>query len=194
MFLGLTSIAVLASLCLSLPDVKDKPLSTAHFALLLLALISLLHLTTYNHHTSRRSSTLILLFWPVYVLISAVRLRTMINTGQFSPKRNTTADLTRETLWLASIVFGLTDFMLELYSPERKWQSFKLAHWRKDGKIRLDDSDEEDEALNGVDAVNGGGAVAGKEQDGMESPVVTANIYERLTFSWLTRESHQKLN
>jgi len=113
----------------------------------------------------------------------------MISTNRLSPKHNGTVALTRETLWLASIVFGLTDFMLELYSPERKWKSFKLARWRTDGKIRLDDSEEEDETLDGVDAINGGGAVASKEDDGVESPVVTANIYERLTFSWLTRES-----
>jgi ATP-binding cassette subfamily C (CFTR/MRP) protein 1 len=132
---------------------------------------------------------LILLFWPLYVLISAVRLRTLISTGQFSPRNNETIDLTRETLWLASIVFGLTDFMLELFSPEKKWKSFKLTSWRTDGKIQLSDSEDEDEAQDGVDAMNGGGAVPSKEEDGMESPVVTANIYERLTFSWLTRES-----
>lgn len=191
--LSLTSLTSLAALALSIPTVRESPLSTVHYALFFLTQIVFLHLTTYNHHTSRRSSTLILLFWPVYLLISAVRLRTMILTGELSLDINGTTSgritLAREALWIATIGLGLVDLMLELFSPEKRWKKFKLlGPWQKEGKIKLDDSDEEDEAANGVDAVNGGGAVPSKTEDGVESPVVTANIYERLTFSWLTRE------
>jgi len=61
---------------------------------------------------------------------------------------------------------------------------------RGNGKIRLDDSDDDDEAVDGLDSIDGGGTVTGKNEYGdMESPVVTANLFERLTFSWLTRKS-----
>lgn len=156
--------------------------------------LSLLHLTYLNHYTSRRSSDLILLFWPLYVLVAAIRVRTMIITGALAPylNKNATGRLTlaREALWLSSIGIGLIAFTLELFSPEKRWRKFRWTAWRSEGKLRLEDSDEEDEADDGVDAINGGGAVHGKNEDGdIESPVVTANLFERLTFSWLTRES-----
>jgi ATP-binding cassette subfamily C (CFTR/MRP) protein 1 len=128
--------------------------------------------TYYNHFTSRRSSDLILLFWPIYVLVAAVRVRTMIITGALSLGMQASDEgklvLAREICWLSSIGIGLISFSLE------KWM-------RGGGKIRLDDSDEDESDDEGT---------AIKNEDGdMESPVVTANLFERLTFSWLTRES-----
>ena len=69
--------------------------------------------------------------------------------------------LAREAMWIASIGIGFIDFFLELYAPE----TVVRAPWNRHGKIALDDKDEHDE---------------------QESPVLTANIYERLCFSWLT--------
>lgn len=101
--------------------------------------------------------------------------------------------LARELCWLSSIVIGLMGFTLELFSPEKRWK--KMRWMRGNGKIRLDDSDDEDEAVDGVDSIDGGGAVTGKNEYGdMESPVVTANLFERLTFSWLTRKSRPYSN
>ncbi|RXK42574.1 hypothetical protein M231_00128 [Tremella mesenterica] len=116
----------------------------------------------------------------------------MIITGDFSRELSHSTPgrlvLAREILWLISGVYGLAAFFLELYSPEKRWKRFRWTKpWSKEGKIQLDDSDSEDEALNGVDALNGAGSVSGKNEDGdMECPVLTANFYERLTFSWLT--------
>jgi ATP-binding cassette subfamily C (CFTR/MRP) protein 1 len=162
------------------------------YALFLATQLSFIALTFYNHYTSRRSSDLILLFWPIYVLVAAVRVRTMIITGALSLGVQDTQEgkiiLAREICWLSSIIIGLMGFTLELFSPEKRWK--KMKWMRGNGKIRLDDSDDEDEAVDGVDSIDGGGAVTGKNEYGdMESPVVTANLYERLTFSWLTRES-----
>jgi ATP-binding cassette subfamily C (CFTR/MRP) protein 1 len=139
--------------------------------------------TYYNHFTSRRSSDLILLFWPIYVLVAAVRVRTMIITGALSLGMQASDEgklvLAREICWLSSIGIGLISFSLELFSPEKRWK--KMKWMRGGGKIRLDDSDEDESDDEGT---------AIKNEDGdMESPVVTANLFERLTFSWLTRES-----
>lgn len=106
----------------------------------------------------------------------------MILTGALSLGMQDTQEgrivLAREICWLSSIGIGLIGFTLELFSPEKRWK--KMKWMRGGGKIRLDDSEDEDEDE---------GTGAGKNEDGdMESPVVTANLYERLTFSWLTRE------
>lgn len=184
-------VAALAALALSIPTAGTTPLSTVHYALFAVTIASFLALTRLNHYTSRRSSDLILLFWPIYVLVAAVRMRTMILTGDLSMGMSETSTgrivLAREICWLSAIGFGLIGFALELFSPEKRWR--KMRWFQRSGKIRLDDSDDEDEAADGVDSINGGGAVYGKNEDGeMESPVITANLYERLTFSWLTRE------
>ena len=207
--LAISTILGLASLALSLDSVRSQPLSCAHYGLYTLTLIALIHLTYLNHHTARRSADIVLLFWPLYTLASVVRLRTMIITGELSPHHNHTdaerIALARQVLWLSSIGVGLVDFMLELYSPEKRWKRWR-APWSRAGKIALSDDEEEEEARDTVDGLNGGGAVGGwqsqKNEDGeMESPVLTANIYERpvirdwpsrklmnrLTFSWLTR-------
>lgn len=118
----------------------------------------------------------------------------MILTGALSSSNSRHSSgrliLTREAMWLSSIGIGLIAFVLELFSPEKRWRKIRWNAWRSEGKVRLDDSDEEDEADDGVQAINGGGAVPGaKNEDGdIESPVVTANLFERLTFSWLTRK------
>ncbi|ORY24672.1 hypothetical protein BCR39DRAFT_546075 [Naematelia encephala] len=185
--LALCSLLSLAALALSIPTAHTSPLSTVHYGLYLLSLLVLLHLTHVNHHTSRTSSSIVLLFWPIYLFASVVRLRTMILTGALSRELSHSAagrlQLAREALWISSIVIGLIDFTLELFSPEKRWRKLRwTAPWAKEGKIALEE-DEEEDAIDGLD----GEAVAGKSEYGeMESPVTTANIYERLTFSWLT--------
>ena len=78
--------------------------------------------------------------------------------------------MTRESLWIASVAFGMVDLILELVSPETRWKKFRL--WRTEGKIKLEDEeDEEDDLVSGLDGKD--------EYKDMESPVLTANIYER---------------
>ena len=85
--------------------------------------------------------------------------------------------IARESLWLANLIFGLVDFSLELFSPEKRWsKSVWRAPWTSKGKIAL----EEDEEADTVEQLNGGGAVSGRDEYGdVESPVLTANFYER---------------
>jgi ATP-binding cassette subfamily C (CFTR/MRP) protein 1 len=186
--LSIAAIHALVSVGLSIPTAKIAPLSTLHYALYLATLIIFIVLGPLNHHTSRQSSTLILIFWPLYLMIAAIRIRTMIYTGTLS-RSSESIVVARAAIWLASIVVGLIVFCLELYSPEKRFKKWSWTFWKSDGKIKLDE-DEEEEERDGVDSLNGGGVVPGKNEDGdLESPVLTANIYERLTFSWLTRES-----
>ena len=184
--LSISALLAGSSFILSAIKVRDSPYSLLHYGLYTLFMVALVHLTTINHHTSRTSSTLILLFWPMYLLISIIRIRTMIITGELSGSlsHNTAGRLVlaRESLWIASIVFGWIDFMLELYSPEKKWKKWR-APWSKTGKIALDEEDEEDDSVDGL--INDGSA-PGYPYEGVESPVLVANIYERLSFSWLT--------
>ncbi|WVQ85431.1 hypothetical protein IAT38_007596 [Cryptococcus sp. DSM 104549] len=186
-FLAVSAIFAFISLCLSIPHAANHFLSLTHYALLTLTFLALIHLTTLNHHTSRTSSTIVLLFYPAYLLVVAVRLRTMIRTGAFnSALASSTAGrltIARQAFWFASIAFALGDFVLELYSPEKRWKNWQ-APWRKEGKIALE---EEEEEVDGVQGLNGEGAVPGKNGYGdVESPISVANIYEILTFSWLT--------
>ena len=75
---------------------------------------------------------------------------------------------------------GMIGFTFELFNPEKRWKRF--SWWRKQN-IKLvdeDETDEEEEDDDSVDGLNGGGAVTGKNEYGdVESPVLTANVYER---------------
>ncbi|WWD18144.1 hypothetical protein CI109_102593 [Kwoniella shandongensis] len=187
--LGVSALFSLVSLGLSIVIIRHDYLSTVHYGLLCVTLLVFALLTNYNHHTSRRSSSIILLFWPAYLIVTAIRLRTMIVTGELgshlTKSKSGRIFLARETFWFASIAVGLIDFVFELYSPEKRWRKWK-APWTKEGKIALEE-DEDEESEDGVDGLDGEGAVPGKNEHGeTESPVTTANIYEQLTFSYLT--------
>ena len=173
-------------MCLSLPTVRESFLSTTHYGLYTMSLLIILELTYINHHASRRSSTLILLFWPIYFVCSVIRCRTMIITGQLSPVLSMTHagrfSLARDVIWLSSVGIGLIDFVLEIYSPEKRWRRWR-APWAKEGKIALND-DADDVAFDGVEGLDGGGAVGslgGKANDDGDigSPMLTENVYER---------------
>jgi len=175
---------------LSLSTFRSSPLTSLHYVLYLATQLNFVRLTNLNHHTSRTSANLILLFWPAYVLVSAVRIRTMIITGgfRFSLTHAVAGHLhAREALWLGSAGFSLVDFVLELYSPEKRWRRIRWAVPRSIKREISLEEDEEDESHDAVGGLKGGGDAVGKrDYGGLESPVSTANIYERLTFSWLT--------
>jgi hypothetical protein len=86
--------------------------------------------------------------------------------------------VSREAFWMGSVGLGLIDFVLELYSPEKRWQTMRWGlPWSGMSNLLLEEDGEEDNRnANGVAEVDHGA---------MESPMSTANIYERLTFSWL---------
>ncbi|KAL7423700.1 hypothetical protein Q5752_001282 [Cryptotrichosporon argae] len=168
---GVCAVHALASAALAGVQIRTSPYPFIHYALLFSTYTVFSHLTITNHRLSRTSSTPILVFYPFYVFAAALRIRTLVVTGALSlALKHTGAGrvvLAREALWLASVGVAAVEFVLELYSPERKWRP-----WGR-GKIALDEDVDEDS-----------GAIS--EDGEKESPVVTANIYERLTFSWLT--------
>jgi hypothetical protein len=175
------SVLELGSLCLSLSTLRSSPISSLHHALYLGTLLVFTRLTYLNHHTSRTSVNLILVFWPAYAFICAIRVRTICIIGISSGTTHgipRSVLLAREAFWMGSVGLGLIDFVLELYSPEKRWQAMRWGlPWNGMSNLVLEEDEEEDSR-------NADG-VAEAEHGTKESPMSTANIYERLTFSWL---------
>ncbi|BEJ18143.1 hypothetical protein CspHIS471_0704200 [Cutaneotrichosporon sp. HIS471] len=172
--LAFSAILAAAAAGLAAVHIKVSPYAFVHFALLAITYALLSYLVWLNHHTSRTSSTLTLLFFPVYAAVTSVCVRTAVVTGALTGEHTLGGRLliARESLWFASIGFGLFAFVLELYCPEKHWNGWR-ALFSRDGKIRLEDEEDDVEPV-------------GKDDYEVESPVATANIFQRLTFSWLT--------
>lgn len=85
------------------------------YILEVLALALALPLTYYNHHRTRTSSSLILLFWPLYTLASLVWVRTALVS-------NATAFRVVFYLKASTLLLGFTAFFIEClgstYGPE----------------------------------------------------------------------------
>jgi len=163
-------------------------------------------LSWFNHLHSLRSSSVILLFWPVYLIAIATTLRTQYSQLQHHESIslynhvygnwNPTAKASL-ALFASSVGFGIFAWIIEIIGPEQ-------------GGIRL--GDEVDYATsksksNGYHAVSDDASDIIVEESGdessmmdgkkledkiamthSESPVLKANIYSRLTFGYLTRE------
>lgn len=114
-----------------------------------------------------------LIFFPLYLIAAALRVRTQIYTGTLSLDLSKTLDgrliIAREALWFSSIGIGLIAWFLELFSPEKRWSAW-YAPWSR-GKIRLEEDEEEEDTFDDAGPF--------KEDSEVESPVARANIYER---------------
>lgn len=192
----------------------------------------LLALSHQNHQHSLRSSSVILIFWPLYLFSIAITLRTLINiialgqqptSGGFA--RGGALGWTAEGMYLASIGCGIVAWLIECYGPENRGITLRdevtydkapaltvTAAGRKPsrrslGRVRSSSTG----SVRGNGHKHGHAPVFADEgdipqevdedrQDGegmedkvamkdYESPVLRANIYNRLTFGWLTRES-----
>ncbi|KAJ7126538.1 P-loop containing nucleoside triphosphate hydrolase protein [Mycena crocata] len=113
---------------------------TEYYILEPVALLGSILLTYFNHTRQRTSSTMILLFWPLYATSLAIWARSFLMRDDYS----------RLLLELKGGValLGLASFSLECFGPEI-------------GLPRDEKSD-------------------------LESPVTTANIFSRWSFSWMT--------
>ncbi|GMK60092.1 hypothetical protein CspeluHIS016_0903090 [Cutaneotrichosporon spelunceum] len=172
--LAFSAVLAAAAAGIAAANIGSNPYAFAHFTLLTITYALLSYFVWLNHHTSRTSSTVTLLAFPVYLAATAVCVRTAVLTGALTGEHTLGGRLliARESLWFASIGIGFIAFVLELYSPEKHWSGWR-ALFSSDGKIRLEDEEDDGEHV-------------GKEDYEVESPVATANIYQRLTFSWLT--------
>jgi ATP-binding cassette subfamily C (CFTR/MRP) protein 1 len=208
--LAISFLAAVAHLVLVL-------IKTPHRFKNVLALPSILHLISvpvlaalswFNHYHSLRSSSIILLFWPVYLISLATTLRTQYSQLQHRESKSlynhvygdwdSTAKASL-ALFATSVGFGIFAWVIEVIGPEQ-------------GGIRL--GEDVDYATskpksNGYQEVSGDNASdiiveeSGDESSMMnvkkmedkiamghsDSPVLKANIYSRLTFGFLTRES-----
>jgi hypothetical protein len=76
-----------------------------------MSLASALSLTYFNHTRTRTSSSILLLFWPLYIVGLAIWIRTVISNN---------SDELRVLLALKCLVgcFGILSFGLECFGPE----------------------------------------------------------------------------
>ncbi|KAG6330747.1 hypothetical protein ID866_8342 [Astraeus odoratus] len=108
--LGLAFVASVASLALVL--VYRKPVAVlAPYILEPVALLSAQVLTYLNHQRTRSSSTLLLLFWPCYLLAAAIWTRSYTWNGS-------SVDLVDLGLKWTVLVFGLLSAAFEYISPD----------------------------------------------------------------------------
>ncbi|KAJ1599986.1 hypothetical protein NDA14_006518 [Ustilago hordei] len=163
-------------------------LSSVVGALGYLLVIPLQH---FNHSRSRRSSDILLFFWLAHLLASVVKLRTSLTWPSLPIKKQLIAFVP----FVVRFAFGLVAFALECVGVEigsideldQKRASTATTRLNRNGYHTVpsdangsafsvfSDGDEEATALNNNDPVD----------PGKECPVVTANIFSRITFHWM---------
>ena len=163
-------------------------------------------LSWFDHLHSLRSSSIVLLFWPTYLIALATTLRTQYSQLQHHESKllynhvygnwNPTAKASL-AMFASSVGFGIFAWVIEIIGPEQSG-------------IRLGDDVDytaSKSKSNGYHAVSDDGSDIIVEESGdessmmdgkkledkialghSESPVLKANIYSRLTFGFLTRE------
>lgn len=161
-----------------------------------LAIPMLAFLSYENHHYSIRSSSVILLFWPVYVFSIALYLRTkiaMISLGQndtagwehWNAKGKATL-----AMFIISVGFAMIAWFIECWSPEESgiklgdgvdYSATKNKTMNGNRFEAIDEVEEEEE-----EAVGNSDMEHKVLMEDNESPMLRANIYSRLTFAWLT--------
>lgn len=199
--LSISAILALVHLVLKALTIQ-QPFTNIHLLPAILHLASLpmlMLLAIQNHHHSLRSSSIILLFWPIYVVAIAVYMRTriaMISLGQNHSAGWGSWDspLAKASLamFLASVSFGALAWVVECWGPEEGGIVLgDEVDYKTKGKTNGN-------AAHGDEAVFDAGSDAGAGGESMEekvlmedneSPFLRANIYSRLWFMWLTRES-----
>lgn len=163
-------------------------------------------LSWFNHLHSLRSSSIVLLFWPTYLIALATTLRTQYSQLQHHESKllynhvygnwNPTAKASL-AMFASSVGFGIFAWVIEIIGPEQ-------SGIRLGGDVDYTASKSKS---NGYHAVSDDGSDIIVEESGdessmmdgkkledkialghSESPVLKANIYSRLTFGFLTRE------
>ncbi len=110
MLFGLALAASIANLVVVIATKRHVPL-IEFYVLEVIALAVVPCITYLNHYRARTSSSLILLFWPAYILALLIWART-VYLSNFTTFRVVLA------LRLAVAVFGLFAFVLECFGPE----------------------------------------------------------------------------
>lgn len=208
----------------------------------LIAMPILLVLSHLNHQRSLRSSSVVLIFWPIYLSVIGVVLRTRINivalgqqheSGGFG--RSDGLGWTAFAMYLASVTVGIVAWLIECWGPDnsrivlkenveydsstkpsdRKHSRRSLSRIRSSSNdsargngtngnkagyepVFSDEADiprevDEDRADNEGDSLMDKGIEEKIMMEDSESPVLRSNIYNRLTFGWLTRKPYRSI-
>lgn len=162
-----------------------------------------------NHFYSLRSSSIILLFWPVYLASIAVSLRTRFSQLHKLHGRDLYTHVYGEwnatgkaeiAMFAASLGFGIIAWAVEIVGPEQSG----IRIGEEIDYVKGKKGNGEYEEVFSEDGENGTISEGDEESveerapkktmeekvamEDAESPVLRANIYSRLTFGYLTRE------
>lgn len=110
----------------------------------------------YAHKRSQRSSTPLLTFYLLFILIDAIRLRTQVVNAAFDKR------LVSFVLFCIRFAGILLVFVLECLGPESSTY----------GRVRLPEGDADDEVV--------------EDDERADCPADYANIFSQLTFGWIT--------
>ncbi|KAK4056218.1 hypothetical protein OIO90_002659 [Microbotryomycetes sp. JL221] len=180
---GLIVVVQLVYIILTAIDTRHaatKP-RTWFNALTLASYVFALALHVLSHTTLPHSSTPLLFFWLASIALAVVRLRTDLVIGRPSrlpPVKQALFSLRTTRLSLIGILFAI-----ELLGPSG-WDGMTTRDWftwvpgvKDQGKIKLQDNER---------VANGDVDASDDEWHQQECPRLRANIFSRLTFSWLT--------
>jgi ATP-binding cassette, subfamily C (CFTR/MRP), member 1 len=93
-----------------------------------LALLPVPFLIRCNHLRTRRSSSIVLLFWPVYAIVNAIWTRTVISAG--------VSDIDKITLGLRWVLLGMGGVLLALeYLGPETWSELPNEHGRPENPV-----------------------------------------------------------
>lgn len=140
----------------------DQHLYASNFQTI--ALLLAIPFTYYNHTRTRRSSTLLLTFWPLYVFASAIWLRTAVTTRMHE------RFLFEFVARCCVVGFGIVVYLLECLTPE------------------IGDKKEEDQPdeFNPRESPYLTANVYSRCVIFSKSPVTSVKIEHRLMFEWMT--------
>ncbi|CDU22833.1 probable YCF1-Vacuolar ABC transporter responsible for vacuolar sequestration of glutathione-S-conjugates [Sporisorium scitamineum] len=156
-----------------------------------LSYVLVLPLQHFNHTRSRRSSDVLLLFWLAHLLAGVVKLRTSL-TPPSLPVKN---QLIVFVPLVVRFILGIVAFALECAGVEvgaqddldHKRTSTVNSHTNGNGyhAVPADANGSSFSAFTDTDAEANPAASNDAVDSGKECPVVTANIFSRVTFHWM---------
>lgn len=140
----------------------------------------------YNHHRTRRSSTILLFYWLAHTVFAAASIRTYLNKTSLSTE--TTRDKTFLAIFVTRAALILIVFAIECAGVEVGQRSRSkinpLSHHAREQPERWSDGNDSAFAAIPGDA-DPEAKIESSLVDELECPENVANIWSRLSFWWM---------